>query len=457
MGGDALVQRAGLRTRRLRGCEGTRRRARAPSAAEASFDSGRLIFRTCQQLIAGGYRGGMPRLFDELERTDPSPAWPNEDSFSFLNRVTGPVWHRQRELLESWYGEFPDLLDDVRSRFRSRDPRQHYPAWWELYVHALFRALGFRVLVHPSLRGTTGHPDFLVEREGASFYVEAATVFSGVVSPTQESRAVRIIEDTVARIDASTFWVSFRVDRVGTSLPSLGSIRREISDWVATLDVNEVMSADLTDPASWRAFEFQDWLISLRPGAWSPEHRGCPDNRFIGMRTGIGGYIDDVPKLRNAIVRKGKRYGTPDKPLLVAILAANGSTDDQAVVDALFGSQAVQVNVQTGASHVIRNQDGVWISRRGAARRRISAVLLGNGILPSSAARASPTLWHHFDPTFELTADLPFASMRLIEDSLQSSEPVRSPADVFGLASEWPKPEPPFARCEHGPDDHAPR
>jgi hypothetical protein len=398
----------------------------------------------------------MPRLFDELERTDPSPAWPAEDSFSFLNRVHGSVWQRQRELLDSWYGNFPDPELDLWTRFRRRDPKQHYPAWWELYIHAAFRALGFRVTVHPSMPGTNGHPDFLMDRDGMSFYVEAATVFSGIVSPTRESRAVTVIEDAIARMDAHTFWVSFRVDQVGTALPSLRAARRDISVWVATLDPDEVLSTDLTDPTRWKTFEFQDWIISLRPSAWSPAHRGCPDNRFIGMRTGIGGFVDDVPKLRNAVVRKGRRYGTPDKPLLVAILAANGFTDERAVVDALFGSEAVQVDIKTGASRIVRNQDGAWISSRGAARRRISAVLLGVGILPHTVVTAWPTLWHHFEPTFELTADLPFGTKRVIDDSLRSTEATKLPSEVFALPEDWPGPEPSFSPCEHRPGDHRP-
>jgi hypothetical protein len=45
----------------------------------------------------------VPNLFDLIERTDDSPARPAEDSYSFLNRAAGPVWERQRELLNGWY------------------------------------------------------------------------------------------------------------------------------------------------------------------------------------------------------------------------------------------------------------------------------------------------------------------------------------------------------------------
>jgi hypothetical protein len=280
---------------------------------------------------------------------------------------------------------------------------------------------------------------------------------SGIVSPSRESRALTDIDDAIDRMDASMYWVAFRVDHVGTSTPSLRSVRHKIANWVATLDPDEVGFGDMTDPTTWRTFELEHGLvISLRPDVWRPKLRGCPDNRFIGVRTGIAGFVDDVPKLRNAMIRKGKRYGTPDKPLLVAVLAANGFVDDRAVMDALFGSESVQLDSRSGASRTVRNSDGLWVSARGAAGRRISAVLLGVGILPHTVASAWPTVWHHFDPTYEFADDLPFAAMRVVGDDLRASEATATPLGVFGLPDEWPGPDPAFRRCDHSPGDHVP-
>jgi hypothetical protein len=102
-----------------------------------------------------------------------------EDSFSFLNRADGSVWRRIRDKLNDWYAALPDGDESVRRRFRKADPRQHYAAWWELYMHALLRALGFDVTVHPDVPGTDGHPDFLAERGKESFYVEGRNSLLG--------------------------------------------------------------------------------------------------------------------------------------------------------------------------------------------------------------------------------------------------------------------------------------
>lgn len=83
------------------------------------------------------------RLFEEVERTNSSPAAYNEDSFSFLNRAAGPYGQRVRTVLDDWYAVFPDTSADLWQRFRKPDPKQHYAAWWELYLHHIFTNLGF--------------------------------------------------------------------------------------------------------------------------------------------------------------------------------------------------------------------------------------------------------------------------------------------------------------------------
>jgi hypothetical protein len=396
----------------------------------------------------------MAALFDDVERHDVSPASPVEDSFTFLNRARGNVWARQRELLDTWYTAFPDLDGDLRRRFRKRSPQQHYAAWWELYVHAVLRALGFEVTVHPVIPGTSGHPDFLAEREEESFYVEAATVFSGIIAPTRGAKLRPSIEEVIGRIDASTFFVILTFDRLGESMPSTRSIRGPIEAWLATLDPEQVRVHEAAGQEAWKRFAFGDWIIALQPHAWSPELRGRSNNPFIGSRQGLAGPTNDIPQLRNAITRKGKRYGTPGKPLLVAVLATNGFVGDREITHALFGSEAILPQVATGTSKLVRSPDGFWIGKRGAAGRQISAVLMGVGILPHTAAKAWPTVWHHFDPRHQLDVDLPFSTVRAVGNKLKFEDAKHSASQVLGLPSDWPGLEPAFPRYEHRPEDH---
>src|SRR3954447_20470144 len=109
------------------------------------------------------------KLFDEFERTNPRPRGHEESVFSFLNRVDQPFWQRIRDELERWYGDYPDDEHGfgLRRRFRDAAAAQHWGAWWELYLHQLFRCLNFSVEVEPDVAG--GRPDFRMTRDSNSF------------------------------------------------------------------------------------------------------------------------------------------------------------------------------------------------------------------------------------------------------------------------------------------------
>lgn len=394
-------------------------------------------------------------LFDEIERTDGSPATYSEDSFTFLNRADGIVWHRIREKLDGWYGAFPDDDEDVLRRFRSADPRQHYAAWWEIYLHALLTTLGFELTVHPDLPGTNGHPDFLAERGKEAFYVEAVTVFSGIVAVGRRGRLEAAVQDVIDTIDPHKFMVGLHYERVGQSMPRKTAITGPIEAWLATLDADEILGAHPSGIVQEKKrIEIGDWVLELRPMAVPLNRRGCPDYKMIAMGPGGAGFTNDVQQLRRALTRKKRQFGTPDKALVVGALAVNSFVDQWVVEGALFGSEAVRVNIETEETTVGRSPDGVWIGKRGPAAKRMSAVLMGVGIVPQTIATAWPRLWHHFDPMYELDANLPFSAARVTDDDLRITEATRSPADVFDVPVDWPGPEPAFPRCEHRPGDH---
>jgi hypothetical protein len=148
------------------------------------------------------YAAGRMRLFDEIHRTDSSPAFPGEDSFTFLNRIESPYWARVRAVLEQWFGKYPAHQQrDLRARLRDALPQLHFAAWWELYLHELFIRLGYAVEVHPPSPSATSKPDFELRRDATSLYLEAVTVFSGIVEegrhPSHEAHIMRILASIV--------------------------------------------------------------------------------------------------------------------------------------------------------------------------------------------------------------------------------------------------------------------
>jgi hypothetical protein len=382
------------------------------------------------------------QLFDEFERSDSRQALFSEDTFSFLNRVRGPYWERIRSELNAWYDAFPDETRDLWRRFRSRDHRQHYGAWWELYLHRLVTALGFEATPNAQLPGGRSRPDVLAVRGEQSFYVEAVTVFSGIVASTPRSALEPAILDVINTIDASNFFVSVGFARAASSMPRRAQIIRPIEDWLSTHDPDRVLEMTASELPTTQ-ISIGDWLLDLRLMPRSPKFRGRPDNQLIGTHGVTAGYTNDRDQIYRALERKKKQHKAPDGPMIIAVLATNGFVGNDEVIGALFGSEAVRVNVATGETTLTRNPDGFWVGTRGPASKKVSAVLTGVNVVPATCARSAPRLWHHFAPDRPFEADLPLASARVVGDELVFTD-ARPPHEILGLSADWPGPESPF-------------
>jgi hypothetical protein len=383
------------------------------------------------------------RLFDEVERTNGSPATDNEDAFSFLNRAAGPYWQRVRTVLNDWYAVFPDTSADLWKRFRKPDPKQHYAAWWELYLHHIFTNLGFRVTPNAELPEGGSRPDLLVERGDNFFYVEAVTVFSGIVSSESHTALEPRILDLINTVNASNFFVSVRFVQSSTAMPKAEDITRPIERWMAEHGADDVLKLSASDLPT-TSIATGDWVLELRLLPRSPEFRGKPDNRLVGTSGAMAGFTNDRQQIYRALERKKKQHKATDGPTVIALMAINGFVGDTEFTDALFGSQSVRMEIATGTTTVTRNPDGFWVGQRGPASKKISAVLSGVSVLPTNCATTPLRLWHHFMPDRELTLDLPFATARIVDDQLILADAARQPHDILGLTPEWPGPDPPF-------------
>lgn len=225
-------------------------------------------------------------------------------------------------------------------------------------------------------------------------------------------------------------------------MPRQTQITTPITAWLRELDPDVLRSSPRNRPGT--TLRIADWVIELRATPRAPEFSGRPGNRLVGTHSAFAGYTNDREQLFRALERKKKQHGTPDRPLIIAAHATNGFVDDDVVIDALFGSQAVRLNGDNNKSSVVRNPDGFWVGTRGPASRKVSAVLFGVGILPETCARSAPRLWYHFAPKRPLDVDLPFAAARIIDDELRLADATTLPHDILGLPPEWPGPEPPF-------------
>jgi hypothetical protein len=121
---------------------------------------------------------GLAMLFDDFERINGNPSEHGEPLYPFLNRAAGEYWQNVRDLLTEWLSQYPEAeRPTLISRFRRTDRRGFLGAFWELYLHEVFRRLGFEIAFHPAVSGATRRPDFRLQLGTAVTYVEAVTIY----------------------------------------------------------------------------------------------------------------------------------------------------------------------------------------------------------------------------------------------------------------------------------------
>lgn len=385
-------------------------------------------------------------LFDRLNRTDPSPRGEAEDSFSFLNRVDAPFWEEVRQLLERWFARYPSQEgNDLRKAFRSSLPGRHYAAWWELYLHELFLSLGYEVEIHPALPDSSKRPDFLLHRADSRLYVEAAVLFSGIV--TRESRkAPPWLLDSINRVSSPNFFLRLiEVKRQGEHQLKRREITGPLEVWLEDLDPDQVLDVQKhgSGELPTKVVEYRGWEIAFE--AWPKNKtRGKSSARVLGIGPMQAGGVNDIEQLRGTLKGKAGRYGTPNVPFVIAVQCMSSFMEMLDIEQALFGSEAFEVPVDGDSqARLFRQRNGFWVSRSGPQNRRVSAVLAGVGLHPANVGKAAPSLWTNPWANYPLQESWPFSEFTATEQG-QIVPHERDPdmSEVFGLPVGWPEGEP---------------
>ena len=394
--------------------------------------------------------GSRPLLFDERVRTDRKPASHGEDSFSFLDRAEGEFWSKIRDELNAWFSAYPqDEAKDLRARFRDRRPGHHWGAWWELYLHRLFSRLGYQLTPHPKLPDTSKRPDFLVTGGRTPFLLEAVTVFSGIVDDGRDGTREGWIIDAVNRAEHPNFSVGIEFVQLGKLRPGAKRINGPLLRWLDSLDPDAPFSQDGDrSDLPVRHFTVDDWILRFEAFALRPAARGTP-GRLVGVGPASGGMVDDVEQLRDSLSHKQGKYGTPDKPLVVAANCASSFMGDDDIANALYGAKALEYSTDGSRQRRwVRLRNGAWMGASKPRGRRVSAVLSAVQLHPWTAGTVVPRLWLNPWAKETFGDDLPFPRWTATDaGEVLADERTVDMADVIGVTSDWPGPEPAF------PDD----
>lgn len=321
-------------------------------------------------------------LFDSMRREKSTPAMHQEARFAFLNRVATPFWGEVRRVLEEWFANVsPDDCVDLGTRFRSSDDRQHVGAFWELYLHELFTRLGFTVRLHPTLPDNTTTPDMLVEGVGGSFYVEAVALTNKEAEYRSSQKRAQVYDALNERVRSENFFLDVETVAEGSGTPPLALIGRTVNKWLASLDPNTV---SLAGTRSWLEglpmYEapFADWTFRFR-ALPKRQDRRVSEGPTVGMFGPPRAFwVNDHKDLMDRISRKSRKYGDPDRPLVIALLYDRWTANAHHLTRALFGWGWGDLEI-VRAGRLDRSwaaeADGIWLTRSGPANRDSFAIL----------------------------------------------------------------------------------
>jgi len=323
-------------------------------------------------------------LFDDIIRDYIGPPKYDEPDFTYLNRSARRLAEKIREILERWFQRYPaSEQEELRGRFRSPIDRQYQAAFFELWLHELFRRTGCQAQIHPELRtGSTKRVDFLVTPpDGQKFYVEAVVASGRTDSETAVDARLNTFYQSLDNLKCQDFILVIQSPDFSPDTPVPAKVCKAIQRWLSRLDYDVVQAARATDTDSWNppefVFEHEHANVKLVAVPRTPETRGRP-----GVPV-LGGYHCKLETrssnelIRDAVIKKAKRYGELDLPFLVAVSCPSllATHNDSGV--ALFGTSDLASIVGSPESHAKHLSRCAWLNKSGhPTQTRVSGVLI---------------------------------------------------------------------------------
>jgi hypothetical protein len=356
-----------------------------------------MLFSRCGVAGVDGHRRilSIKMLFDNHVRCDSSLAT-TEGAFEFLDRAASPYWDAIRDALNTWLSHYPA---DDRGKLRKHlcDDETFGSAFWELLLHEFYTAAGYAVEVHPPLDDSERRPDFIIADDETAFLLEARVVTGTSDERRRRNRRLSTVVEAINRTRPGNLYVKMDIVAEGRDQPGVGPIVAELDPWLARLDPGDVANT-LRSTGSFEALPSREigsggWLLRFTP---IPVDPGI--STLTGPLIGIGpietSRSDPTAAVRKALGKKGRRYGTTQLPLVVALAVEELGVETGDVAAALFGKVATLMS-GNGEPVVVghrRLDDGYWSGWRNAGQR-VAGVLTVATPRPWNVATLEPRLW----------------------------------------------------------------
>jgi hypothetical protein len=313
-------------------------------------------------------------LFEDRQRTRTEPLRRGEQLFDFYDSCASSGYDEFRSVVNGWLAQMPaDDRAALITRMRYGGDREFGSSLSELSIHTFIAGSGSRARPHPEVPGSTKRPDYaaLDQADVPIAYIEVTTVNPPAAEEAEKNRENPVYNAiNGAKIPAGSI-LGYSLVRAGKNSPPLRPLVSDVERWARdnaeaakTKEVNKTFAAG-------------DWTIELDlyAGGSNPE----PPAEAIGVAQLPGGVISPHKDLRDALYEKSHKYGSLDKPYLIAV--ADGKNQlfsknsiHSALTEAVFGDEIVQFN--GGTAHITHAKNGFWHGPKGQRNQHVSGVLL---------------------------------------------------------------------------------
>jgi hypothetical protein len=247
--------------------------------------------------------------------------------------------------------------------------------------------------------------------------------------------------DALAKTSHKNFFVMVSTDGYPKTQPSGKNLLRSTLAWLDTLDPDVVMDniesgGDASEKLSW---SHEGLTITLTAWPIRKDRRG-QSTTLAGGRSGLGGWVDSWSPIRDAVTRKGSKYGKLDKPFVVAVnflgFSSLNPIDEQ---QALFGQEVVEISVgSTDEGRLVRRPNGAWTSPAGPRYTRVSGAWIFSNFHTFSLSSILPTLYVNPSSALPLPESVLQFKHAVVEAGWLTYNDGRRIGDLFELPADWP-------------------
>lgn len=385
-------------------------------------------------------------LFLPNKHTELEPASQTEPHFKYLNRCGRKYSFKVREVLEKWFKDYPGHhKKDLCGRFQSNNNSDFISSFSELYMHELLIKMNYAVEIHPQVKGGKKTPDFLVSFPGhEDIYIEVTTASKILEEGKYHRSFVDLILDKINEIDNQYFHLDLYEHGFFKSQPKAGKIKKNIERWLNSLDYNDYKNIKYGESFENLPKKF------IESNGCKLEFTAIPRNKIkqknkksslLSAHMTNVQQVNSTGPIKRAIKKKGRKYGDLGKSYIIAINLEGLFLDQISITEALFGQEELLLNFDPNfkmKSKRSRKPNGAWTSTCGPIYRRVSAVIIGNNILPWTIATGNLTLY--YNPWTKYPLSGPITKLDKFIPKKNRMEEIKGihPRKIFKFPKYWP-------------------